>query len=279
METSNQGRLKELAQFLQTRRARISPEQAGFPRGSRRRTPGLRRSEVAMLAGVSADWYTWLEQGRDIQVSAQVLESLARALQLNNNERKHLYVLALHHIPPDAHSQQAVVSPALQDFLDQLGTTSAIVTNARWDVVAWNDAACAVFGDYNRMSELEKNTVWRAFTSPYIRELRGELWESHARRRLAQFRVHYGKHTEDQWWNQFIHNLSEISPEFRAWWQLHDVLDNPEGQKVIYHPTAGPMSFNHITFQVNESPDLQVTVNTPRAEHDTLNKMRKLLAK
>ncbi|MEW9702131.1 helix-turn-helix transcriptional regulator [Paenibacillus sp. SI8] len=278
MDTRNQGRLKELSQFLQSRRARISPEQAGFPRGIRRRTPGLRRAEVAMLAGVSADWYTWLEQGRDIQVSAQVLESLVRALQLDSNESKHLYVLALHHIPPGAHSQQSIVSPALQDFLDQLGTTPALVMNSRFDVVAWNEAACAVYGDYNVMSDMERNAVWRVFTSPYVRELSGEYWESLARRRLAQFRAFYGRHTEEPRWNQFIRDLSEISAEFSEWWQLHDVLDSPEDQKTINHPIAGQLSFNHITFQVNESPDLQVTVNTPVAETDTLLKMRKLLS-
>src|SRR5450432_1935558 len=132
----------ELAAFLRNRRARLSPEQVGLPSGTRRRTPGLRRGEVAMLAGVSPEWYTWLEQGRDIHVSGQVLESLARALQLDTNERSHLFVLALRQPPPVETFSPPTISPILQQFLNQLGTTPACVVDARLNVVAWNTAFC-----------------------------------------------------------------------------------------------------------------------------------------
>src|SRR5437764_10179694 len=137
----------ELAEFLRSRRARLSPEQVGFPRGLRRRTPGLRRTEVALLAGVSLEWYTRLEQGRDIHVSVQVLESLANVLQLDDNERAHLFLLALRQPPPVETFSPPTISPTLQQFIDQLGTTPACVVDARLNVVAWNAAHCAVFGD------------------------------------------------------------------------------------------------------------------------------------
>src|SRR6266852_1701738 len=156
----------ELAAFLRSRRARLLPEQVGFPRGPRRRTPGLRRAEVALLAGVSPEWYTWLEQGRDIHVSGQVLESLASVLQLDANERAHLFLLALRQPPPVETVSLPTISPTLQQFLDQLGTIPACVVDARLNVVAWNAAFRVVFGDYATLSEQERNLIWRLFTSP-----------------------------------------------------------------------------------------------------------------
>ena len=146
----------ELAEFLRSRRARLSPEQVGLPRGMRRRTPGLRREEVAMLAGVSPEWYTWLEQGRDINVSAQLLESLARVLQLDANEREHLFLLALRQSPLVETYTPPNISPTLQAFLDSLGTSPACVVDARTNVIAGNAAYCAVFvGDFTKGTERE----------------------------------------------------------------------------------------------------------------------------
>lgn len=266
----------QLAQFLQTRRARLSPKQAGLPSGGRRRTPGLRRAEVAYLAGVSVDWYTWLEQGRDIQASAQVLESVARALQLDRDERKHLFLLAYGHLPPEHHDPQITVSPLLQNFLDRQGDSPAFVTNSRWDIVAWNRAACFVFGDYGKMTAREKNSVWRMYTSSYVRQLLQDEWEHNARRRLAQFRAGYGKFVGDPWWSEMIEALSRVSTEFREWWPQHDVQNAPEGRKIIYHPIAGTLYFEHLSFQAIDSADLQVTVNIPMNE-STSERMRKQL--
>src|SRR5919109_552367 len=158
-------RLQELGDFLRTRRARLTPEDVGLPRGSRRRAPGLRRAEVAQLAGVSVDWYTWLEQGRPITVSTQVLESLVQALHLNANEREHLFFLAHQQPPPARAMELETVSPTLQHFLDHQGFSPAFVLGRRWDVVAWNEAARVVFGDYGQMTSRERNAVWRLFTS------------------------------------------------------------------------------------------------------------------
>jgi transcriptional regulator with XRE-family HTH domain len=278
MEQSNNERLLDLAQFLRTRRARISPEQAGLPNGGRRRTPGLRRGEVALLTGVSVDWYTWLEQARNIQVSAQVLESIARVLQLDSNERKHLFLLALQQLPADLTPVESVISPMLQTFLDRQGTSPAFVTDQRLNVVAWNKAASMIYGNYETMSTRERNTVWRTFTSPYVRQLLQETWETHARHRLAQFRASYGKFAGDPWWMELIGELNQVSEEFKEWWPQHDVLNGPEGKKINHHPTAGLLVFDQISFLVSDSPHLTVTINIPSKDDDTNSKLNKLLS-
>ncbi len=153
-------RLRELGDFLRTRRARLTPEDVGLPRGSSRKTPGLRRAEVALLVGVSVDWYTWLEQGRSIKPSTQVLERLVQTLRLDANERTHLFFLAQQQPPPALVLETEVVSPALQHFLDQFGARPAFVSGRRWDILAWNAAGCAVFDDYRRRTApRERNTV------------------------------------------------------------------------------------------------------------------------
>ncbi|MCR8634687.1 MULTISPECIES: helix-turn-helix transcriptional regulator [Paenibacillus] len=277
MEQSANERLHELAKFLQSRRARISPEQAGLPNRGRRRTPGLRRGEVAALSGISVDWYTWLEQARNIQVSAQVLESIVRALQLDSNERKHLFLLALQQLPADLIPSESIISPKLQSFLDLQGTSPAIVTDQRLNVVAWNKVASMIYGNYEVMSMRERNSVWRTFTSPYIRQLLQETWETHARHRLAQFRANYGKFAGDPWWMELIDELNRASEEFRTWWPEHDVLNGPEGRKINYHPTVGLIVFDQISFLVSDAPHLTVTINIPSNDDDTISKLRKLL--
>lgn len=264
----------ELAAFLRSRRARVSPEQVGLPEGNRRRTPGLRRGEVAMLAGVSLEWYTWLEQGRDIHVSVQVLESLVRALQLDVNERTHLFLLALRQPPPVDTFSQTMISPTLQRFIDQLGTSAACVVDARLNVLAWNKAFCAVFGDYATMSERERNMIWRLFTSPSL----DKQWEEHARVYLAQFRAGYDRFLEDPWWTIQIAELNRFSPEFRALWMRHDVLNVPEGRKSMQHPLVGELSFEFLWFQTIDSSDLRILIHTPLNNSGTADKIERLLA-
>ncbi|MDO3409755.1 helix-turn-helix transcriptional regulator [Saccharibacillus sp. CPCC 101409] len=272
----SQDKMKELGEFLRTRRARLTPEQLGLPSTGTRRTPGLRRAEVAVLAGISIDWYTWLEQGRDIRVSDQVLESLARTLQLSGSERRHLFLLAAGHLPREEREPQSGVGPLLQRFLDEQGASPAFVVNSRWDVVGWNRAAALVFGDYEAMGARERNSVWRLFTTPYARQLLGERWEENSKHRLAQFRANYARAAEEPWWTEMIEDLSRTSEEFREWWPLHEVVHAPEGEKRLYHPAAGRLRFGHLSFQAMDSVDLQVTVNLPLDE-DTRERMNKLL--
>lgn len=270
-------RLQELGDFLRTRRNRIGPEDVGLPRGSRRRAPGLRRAEVAQLAGVSVDWYTWLEQGRPITVSTQVLESLVQALHLNTDERAHLFFLAHQQPPPARAMEPETVSPALQFFLDHQGLSPAFVTGRRWDVLAWNEAARVVFGDYKQMTAHERNTVWRMFTSPMHRQLLVD-WEGHARRLLAQFRATCGRYLGDPWLTELIHDLMSASPEFRAWWPNHEVLSASEGHKTFNHPQLGSLVFELVTFQVFDAPDLTVTVYISLDEADTPAKISQLIS-
>jgi len=275
MKNADSVRHKELGEFLKIRRARLLPQQVGLPSGSRRRTSGLRREEVAQLAGVSVDWYTRLEQGRDIHVSSHFLEELGKVLQLSTSERRHLFLLARQQIPFDKLEDHGIVSPVLQKFLDLQDPSPAYVTNLKWDFVAWNKAACKVFGDYDTMSELERNSIWRAFTSSYMRKLLGDNWEAHAQRRLAQFRAGYGRYIDEPWWSELIDKLTKESEEFREWWPRHDVLDTPEGRKVLYHPQLGELVLGHLSFQVSDAPDLIVTVHMPETE-ETLKKLWKL---
>jgi transcriptional regulator with XRE-family HTH domain len=273
----------ELAAFLRSRRARVSPERVGLPEGTRRRTPGLRRGEVALLAGVSLEWYTWLEQGRDIHVSVQVLESLASVLQLDANERAHLFLLALRQPPPvetfstTATRTTRAISPTFQQFLNQLGTMPACVVDARLTVVAWNAAFRAVFGDYATMPERERNLVWRLFTSPVVPQ-RSEEWKEIARVYVAQFRAGYGRFIKDPWWAKQIAELSQISPEFRELWARHDVLNVSEGRKSMHHPLVGELAFEFLFFQTVDSGDLRLLIHTPRSNSGTAEKIERLLA-
>ena len=267
----------ELATFLRSRRARILPEQVGLPRGTRRRTPGLRRGEVALLAGITPEWYSRLEQGRDIHVSVQLLESLARVLQLDTNERTHLFLLALKQPPPIEAFSPMTISPTLQQFLRQLGTTPACVVDPRLNVVAWNTAFCVVFGDYATLSERERNVIWRLFTLPMPRQ-GSQKWEEHARMSLAQFRAAYGRFINDPWWATQIAELSRISPEFRELWASHDILHGSEGCKSLHHPLVGELTFDFLSLQTVDSSDLQVMMYIPRSKSGTAEKVEQLLA-
>jgi transcriptional regulator with XRE-family HTH domain len=237
----------------------------------------LRRGEVALLAGVSPEWYTWLEQGRDIHVSVQVLERLASVLQLDTNERAHLFLLALRQPPPIETFSPPAISPTLQQFLDQLGTTPACAVDARLNLVAWNKAHCVVFGDHATMSERERNLIWRLFSPPS--QQRNEEWEKLARVYLAQFRAGYGRFINDPWWAEQIAELNRVSPEFRELWPRHDVLNVSEGRKSMHHPLAGELSFDFLWLQTVDSSDLRLLIHTPRRNSGTADKIERLLAR
>jgi transcriptional regulator with XRE-family HTH domain len=267
----------ELAAFLRSRRARILPEQVGLPRGTRRRTPGLRRGEVALLAGVTPEWYSRLEQGRDIHVSVQLLESLARVLQLDTDERTHLFLLALKQPPPVETFSPMTINPTFQQFLQQLGTTPACVVDARLNVVEWNAAFRVVLGDYATLSERERNMIWRLFASPVLQK-GGEEWEKLARVFLAQFRAGYGRFINDPWWGTQIAELSRISPAFRELWARHEVLNRPEGRKSIPHPLVGELTLDYFLLQAVDSCDLRLLIYSPRSNSGTTEKIERLLA-
>lgn len=270
-------RRAELVNFLQTRRARLSPTQVGLPDGTRRRTPGLRREEVAQLANVSVEWYTRLEQGRDIRVSRKTLENLARALSLNADERIHLFHLAGEELPPDQDTCEEGVSPSLQRFLDAQGTNPAYVVGKRWDRLAWNAAACAVFDDFSALSLRERNVIWSLFVNPARRRLYVD-WEQVAQHALAKFRISYGLYAGDPLLSQLVEDLLQASEEFRLWWPRHMVRRSHSGVKLLEHPLCGRLVLEHHSFQVYEQPTLRVVVYTPLPQEDTLYKIEQLLS-
>jgi transcriptional regulator with XRE-family HTH domain len=271
----------ELAGFLRNRRARILPEQVGLPKGSRRRTPGLRRGEVALLAGVTPEWYSRLEQGQDIHVSVQLLERLASVLQLNADERTHLFFLALRQPPPIETFSSETISPIFQQFLQQLGTTPACVIDARLSVVEWNRAFHVVIGGISgyatAVSERERNMIWRLFTPPLVRQ-GNEEWEKLASVFLAQFRAGYGRFINDPWWGEQIAELSRVSPAFRELWSRHDVLNRPEGGKTIPHPLVGELTLDFFLLQPVDACDLRLLIYSPRSNSGTAEKIERLLA-
>lgn len=269
----DQERRQELADFLKTRRARLSPAQVGLPEGGRRRTPGLRREELALLAGMSSTWYTWLEQGRPIRVSVEVLHSLARTLKLNLDEQAYLLRLAL---PEQEEPPQETVSPALWRVLTGLDPVPAYIRGQRWDMLAWNRATCVLLGPCCQWTEWQHNLIWNLFLDERYRHLYLD-WEGHARAMLAQFRASAGTQISTFWFRDLIEELRTHSPRFRRWWSEHDVLGTPEGRKDIRHPQAGLMAFEHATFIASTAPTLQLVLNIPLPEHETAHKLALLL--
>jgi len=264
-----------LASFLKERRARLSPAALGLPVG-RRRTPGLRREEVAQRAHVSATWYTWLEQGRGGAPSADVLDRLSRALELSEDEREHLFLLAQDRLPPVHAPTAPQVSAQLQRVLDAMADTPAIVKTPVWTVVAWNRAAAVVLADYARLPPAGRNVLRLLFT-PQARASRPG-WEELARAIVATVRrdvVRAGMVEETR---ALIEELSACSPEFRAMWAEQDVHSDGEGLKHINHPTAGLLGLEYSTFALAQRPDLALVVFNPLTEADR-GKVRALLAR
>ena len=268
-------RLQELTDFLQSRRARLSPEAVGFYHGSRRRTPGLRREEVAQLANVSTTWYTFLEQGRDVRVSIQVLENIVRALQLNSAERTHLFLLALQQMPPDLPASEESISPALQHLLDSF-TGPAYISGSRWDVLAWNLPAYLLFGDFNAMPLKQRNILWIYFTSSNIRQMLLD-WENHSEVMVAKFRSSTSRLVGDTQVSELIEDLQRVSPEFQALWHRHDVKSRIEGVKVYEHPVIGRLVFDYATFWVEWSSDLRLVTLAPVPGSGTAENLQQLL--
>jgi transcriptional regulator with XRE-family HTH domain len=274
---NDEQRRQDLADFLRTRRMRLSPEQVGVIRGGRRRTPGLRREEVAQLANVGVSWYTLLEQGRAIHPSSEVLQSIADALQLTPDERQHLFLLADQQHLIDTHASYEQVSPALHRVLDALNPIPAHVIDRRWNYLAWNTTAEQVF----LLSKLasppyEYNAVWRIFADP-MSYIYNPQWEQVAQRVLAEFRADSALYADEEWFKRLITDLQHISPEFRAWWPRHDVRGRTDARKDIEHPLVGRLMFEHTTLQVPTTPELKVMIYTPLPETDTLAKLQQLM--
>ncbi len=253
-----------LGAFLRDRRARLDPADFGFDT-ARRRTPGLRREEVAFRAHISATWYTWLEQGRGGAPSPEVLDRVAGALVLTPAEREHLFLLA-HGRPPEVREPvPGTVSPRLQRVLDALDLCPAFVKTATWDVVAWNRAAAAVLTDYGALARQDRN-VLRLLFGPPRADVEG--WEGHARLAVETFRLETARVGAGEAARSLVDELSRSSPTFASMWADHDVRSYDEGTKHFEHSAAGPVTLEYSSFAVDDQPDLGLVVYTPATDVD-----------
>ena len=250
----------ELGDFLRSRREKLTPQVVGLSTGRRRRTPGLRREEVAELAGIGIDWYTRLEQGRTITPSVATLDALGRALRLGKAERTHLRALARKSDRP-AFSRETVADTVLR--LVQNLNQPAYVTGRRWDVLAWNAAAVEIFTDFGQISQPDRNILIYMLADPGARRLFGAGWADEAKRMLAQFRATYDLWAGDPAFVELIQRLREASPEFARWWGTHEVRAGAVGKKVLAHPLKGLLRFEYATFQSNDDPALKLVIYTP----------------
>lgn len=271
-------RLQALSSFLKSKRAKIMPEDVGFPNGTRRRTPGLRREEVAQLAGVSTTWYTWLEQGRDIQVSASVLDCVASALQLNDDEREYLYALALGsgYSALPINEEQTEITPSLKRILKELRFCPTIISDRRCQIVGWNEAASHVFMDFDQIPAEQRNMIELLFTRKEFRRLAGN-WEHFVGGFLAIFRAYYGQYVQDDWYERFIDEMKRSHPEFQYLWEQSQVSSAPDVLLEFRHARVGKMLFHLTSFQVKGNTDLRCSVYTPAPETSTEAKLRRLM--
>src|ERR1700704_1865370 len=241
--------------YLKDRRTKLDPAAFGFS-GTRRRTPGLRREEVAQRANISPTWYTWLEQGRGGAPSADVLDRISRALMLTDVEREHLFLLGLGRPPEVRYRKDEGVTPRLQRVLDALDPTPALIRTATWDVVAWNRASSVMLADYGAMPPEHRNMLRHLFLDPAVREAHYH-WESVARFIVSAFRMDAARAGAAADVEPLVEELSRLSPEFRAMWREGDVPAIPrEAVKQIRHPVLGPVAFEYSTFAVDGRTDL-----------------------
>jgi len=257
---------RELGAFLRSRRERADPSAvaAGLPPGGRRRTPGLRREEVSLLSGVSMTWYTWLEQGRDIRVSPQILLALARALALDEVERAHLFRLAGAEPPPPPRTPaSAGVSPAIRAFLDAQGPNPAFVIDRCFDILAWNAAEQALLHGVglDRPAD-ELNVLWLMFTEPPLRTLMTR-WEAEARWLTALLRGQAAYETDNPRFAELTGKLCAASPLFRRLWEAHDVEAFRSSVRRFDHPVVGELELRYVRLAVEDDPGRSVIVHFP----------------
>lgn len=247
---------KPLGDFLRSRRNRLDPTALGVSSLRRRRTPGLRREEVAERAGISAEWYVKLEQGREVSASGETIAALAKALMLDDVEAAHLRRLAARDAAP--RFVREVVPETIATVVRGL-PDPAYVTGARWDVLCWNDAADRLFG-FSAMREAERNILLYMLTSPAARDLFGDSWAQEAQRMIALFRTTYDQHSADPLFNDIVSALDAASAEFREWWSSYRVAIPSSGEKTLQSGDRKGTPFVYATFQANDDPALKLAL-------------------
>ncbi|WP_447527939.1 helix-turn-helix transcriptional regulator [Vreelandella sp. TE19] len=253
---SLQRRHPELGEFLKSRREQITPQDVGLPSGPRRRTPGLRREEVAALAGVGLTWYTWLEQGRDIRASSDFLERLARIFKLDATERRHLFLLAHQRLPSEPGKTWCQVPPLVHRLLEDLTHRPAYVLNLRWDVLAYNPAADALFG-FSRHEGPARNLLWLLFTDVAVRALFCP-WQDQARQMLASFKRDMARAPRDPAINALVETLEQVDADFRALWPGQDIQGPCLGVRHLQVAPLGAVDVDHISLTIDEDRHLRL---------------------
>ncbi|MFE1837801.1 helix-turn-helix domain-containing protein [Streptomyces sviceus] len=252
-------RLNELGEFLKARRAELTPSEVGLRGGPRRRVKGLRREEVALLAAISTEYYTRIEQGR-LQASAPLLDEIAQVLRLNDAQRTYLFDLAAkERVRPTAYRERQQVDPQLQRMLDDLNASPAFVIGRCTDILGWNRLAAALWTDFGRYPELERVFVRLLFTEPWMRELYVD-WEEVTRLAIAQLRMESARYPDDQPLTALVEELSARDPQFRQWWTEHDVAMRGNGVKKLRHPVVGELTLDWNTLTCGTDPDQHIIV-------------------
>jgi transcriptional regulator with XRE-family HTH domain len=260
----------QLSEFLKSRRARLSPSEVGLPEPGRRRRPGLRREDVAAIAKVSITWYSWLEQGRDVQASAKMLDNLAKGLRLSADDRAYLFALAQPRPVPPLPVRAAAVDPTIQRMLDAL-MIPALVMTTRWDVLAWNRLVAEVHRDYAAMDQTERNLLKLLLTSPQYQADPRE-YDEIAHRVVAKLRLDYSQSGCDPIFEPLIAEMSAISPKFRALWHTPEIVSRSYGKQVVTHPRLGRIGLEHTSYVIEGEPDLRLILFAP-ADRDSADKI------
>ncbi|ANP54895.1 transcriptional regulator with XRE-family HTH domain [Streptomyces griseochromogenes] len=266
-------RRHELAAFLRSRRERITPEQVGLPRGVRRRTPGLRREEVAQLSAVGVTWYTWLEQARNIQVSVQVLDALARTLMLDGTERAHLFQLAGATDPTPA-TRCPSITPALRALLEQVEPFPACVQNSKYDILAYNRTYALLLCDLDEVPAEDRNCLILSYTHEQWRSSIVHLEETH-RLMAARFRASMAGHLAEPGWKMLLKRLRTQSPEFRDIWDRHEVVGASTRRKEFRNRYVGRVTVDHTDLWLTPDPGPRMVTYTP-ADEESRERLEKL---
>ncbi|MEU7746415.1 helix-turn-helix transcriptional regulator [Nonomuraea sp. NPDC049158] len=277
-DNGHAARRAELGAFLRARRARLRPVDVGLPEDvipGRRRTAGLRREEVAELSGVGVTWYTWLEQGRNISTSVQVIDALARALLLGPDHHRHLRHLA-GLAAPDRETPSDDVRPRLRRLVDAVAPNIASIYDGHFDYLAWNRAYALVRHDPDRFPADRRNLVWMMFTDEENRA-RMTRWEPAARAVLSQFRAMVGQRPDDPRFADIVAGLTAASPEFREWWNEYPIRSFRPATIELDHPEAGRIELEMFQVRLVERPDLVMVVQVP-ANHAALQRITSMLA-
>ena len=252
----------ELGRFLKACRAKLKPEDVGLPPGPRRRTPGLRREEVALLAGVGITWYTWLEQGRQINASAQVLDAVSRTLRLDPAGRWHLYRLA-QATPLRSWAGSAHIPDSVRTIVRSLDPLPAVLVNNVFDVIESNDAHEDLFWHWHSLPCVHKNLLWCCVTEPAAREKFPD-YDREVAHLVARLRAAYGRHVGEPEWEEDIRRLADLSPEFASLWARQEVAGPSQRTRRFVHPDAGMLTFTSTEMEISAVDELRIVVNTPR---------------